>query len=701
MSTRTRRHFPCSVIWLLFLLGLTWQGVVDARSGDTTLERDGTLEAALTANTVLAIADPKQALANLEAMSGQFTTKDIPPATRLRFLSMMSSAYLASANLERAKEFNAKALDLADNRQSADLSAEALAGKIDILRFENDRKAMLETAEQLIPYLANTQHWRALTIGHTAVAEAYQSFDQFERALENYQRALDVISHIREPYAEHRRFELKQKIANLHISLKNWPVALAMLDESIKEAQQNQLLKFLPRLYILRGYVLIYQGRYGEAANNYEQGLPWALKAGDAKSQLTLLNNLGDAHMRLNNLKLASQYLQEARELAIKLKDTRIEKIIRFNLGFVEVKSGLHRQGLDSMINSLNYFRENDSQSETELLLEELADAYRVAGMFKEESDALREQREIRAALFQTERDEQLNQMQQQFEAKEKARQILLLQQENALKSGQIERDELRQRIAMLVIVVGVLTAIMIWQLYRKARQSNLRLQEANAMLAYQSTRDPLTGLFNRRLFQEQMQFRTRDRERRQQDRTHVDGLILLDVDHFKHINDRFGHAAGDEVLIEVGKRLMNASRNDDMVVRWGGEEFLILMRNVDNSTLSMLCQRVLDAVGGTPIPYEQQGIPVTVSAGFLTLPFADLDEQEFDWEKAMRLADMALYLSKVHGRNRAYGLLHLKAPYAQIHHTLETELSRAIDADWVEVTKLTGPLQQAAVNAG
>ena len=227
--------------------------------------------------------------------------------------------------------------------------------------------------------------------------------------------------------------------------------------------------------------------------------------------------------------------------------------------------------------------------------------------------------------------------------------------------------------------------------LYRKVRHANLKLKEVNDKLAYQSLRDPLTGLYNRRSLLEHMDRREHN-ERRVAAPELTDGFILLDIDFFKHINDHYGHAAGDAVLIEIARRLTELTRNEDMVWRWGGEEFLILLRRVDIKALANFTQRVLDTIGNSNITFEQQQIQVTASAGFLTYPFNDLDEETLTWPKALQLADMALYLGKVHGRNRAYGLSCLHQPYQEIAVQLETDLSLAIEKGLVDVVLVEGP---------
>jgi diguanylate cyclase (GGDEF)-like protein len=287
--------------------------------------------------------------------------------------------------------------------------------------------------------------------------------------------------------------------------------------------------------------------------------------------------------------------------------------------------------------------------------------------------------------------------LQEEFSAKEKSKQIETLKQQNQLKAVEIERHNLQQHVTMLIGIVVALASTLLYLLYRKVQSANQKLKEANDQLAYQSLRDPLTGLFNRRSFQEQMEQRKVQVERRQLAALTTDGFILLDVDFFKHVNDHFGHAAGDTVLVEIANRLSKLTRNDDMVLRWGGEEFLILLRRVDIHALAAFTKRVLDVIGTEPVAFGDQQIRVTASAGFLTYPFANLNEQTMGWAKALQLADMALYLGKVHGRNRAYGLVQLNQPYTEIATQLETDLSLAIEQGKVNAVLIEGPQKETA----
>jgi diguanylate cyclase (GGDEF)-like protein len=133
-----------------------------------------------------------------------------------------------------------------------------------------------------------------------------------------------------------------------------------------------------------------------------------------------------------------------------------------------------------------------------------------------------------------------------------------------------------------------------------------------------------------------------------------------MDIDHFKTINDRWGHGAGDAVLVDVARRLAAAVRDTDMVVRWGGEEFMIHAPAMDPASVAAMAERILEAVGSRPVDTGGLTIPVTLTAGIVALPGAGT---AFDWQGAVRLADWALYQGKAQGRNQARIVTHLHVP--------------------------------------
>lgn len=193
-----------------------------------------------------------------------------------------------------------------------------------------------------------------------------------------------------------------------------------------------------------------------------------------------------------------------------------------------------------------------------------------------------------------------------------------------------------------------------------------LQLEEANRQLEDQMLHDPLTGLYNRRFLTltlpEQMARIVRELEgAKDQVRPFLGGhpmaFLLLDVDHFKRVNDEHGHGAGDEVLIELAKRFREATRDTDTVIRWGGEEFLVVARQLGNSDPATLAERLRSAVESRPFVLEGGvSLSLTVSVGFCPFPLGNR-LPTMAWDKAVMLADRALYAAKRSGRNRWIGL--------------------------------------------
>jgi len=131
-----------------------------------------------------------------------------------------------------------------------------------------------------------------------------------------------------------------------------------------------------------------------------------------------------------------------------------------------------------------------------------------------------------------------------------------------------------------------------------------------------------------------------------------------------------------------------------------GGEEFLLYLPGMAIDKLPEFTNRVLQVIGEKPVLHEGKEIPVTATAGFIHLPFAGLDESVLGWERALQIADMALYIGKVHGRNRAYGLRGLNKPYDEIKDQLENDLNAAIEQGAVDYILIEGPAQQRRDNS-
>jgi diguanylate cyclase (GGDEF)-like protein len=171
---------------------------------------------------------------------------------------------------------------------------------------------------------------------------------------------------------------------------------------------------------------------------------------------------------------------------------------------------------------------------------------------------------------------------------------------------------------------------------------ANIRLWER---LTDQSIRDPLTGVFNRRYMEEALQ---REIMRASMGQTRV-GIIMADIDHFKGFNDTYGHRAGDELLVKLADLFRFELRGSDIVCRYGGEEFVLILPAASTEGTLRRAEHIRDAVKSMRVYFREQLLPsITLSMGIATYP-----DHGHDFNDLLQIADSALYRAKEGGRDR------------------------------------------------
>ncbi|GAA6171392.1 hypothetical protein NBRC116592_10620 [Colwellia sp. KU-HH00111] len=218
--------------------------------------------------------------------------------------------------------------------------------------------------------------------------------------------------------------------------------------------------------------------------------------------------------------------------------------------------------------------------------------------------------------------------------------QVAQLEQQNS--TIQHKEEKISQQQTLLYASTGI--ALVILLLIFLVLRINIKRKQTNIKLYQLATTDDMTKLFNRRHFLSLAQ-----RELNKLHRTHSDGAVLMiDIDHFKKINDRFGHAAGDQAIINVAKILQDNLRSYDIVGRVGGEEFAMLFTNCEINTATQIAERIRQKAADLTTKFQQEQIKLTVSIGIT----ARLQEEK-SIESMLHRADEALYQAKQSGRNK------------------------------------------------
>jgi diguanylate cyclase (GGDEF)-like protein len=214
-----------------------------------------------------------------------------------------------------------------------------------------------------------------------------------------------------------------------------------------------------------------------------------------------------------------------------------------------------------------------------------------------------------------------------------------------------VETFEMRRRIELQVQELEATVR----QRTAELEAANAALRAANAEIERASLTDPLTGLGNRRDASRRLEASADERRRNDSGRQVV---LMLDIDHFKQVNDRYGHSGGDALLVAFADLLRRHCRSDDLAVRWGGEEFLMRfgVRDEAHALARAEALRIAIREARFPLGGGKEG-QCTSSIGLACLPLDPARPDWLDWQQVIDLADHALYLAKHGGRDRVVGL--------------------------------------------
>jgi len=204
-------------------------------------------------------------------------------------------------------------------------------------------------------------------------------------------------------------------------------------------------------------------------------------------------------------------------------------------------------------------------------------------------------------------------------------------------KSESEATSDIRYTLYLNLLVCFVVTAIVILL-------THISLKRYQTQVEMMATTDALTGLPNRRAFDIVVEVLFNESMRK---KTQV-GILVLDIDHFKLINDRFGHLAGDYVLSEVALIIKSCMRASDFICRWGGEEFLIVVKESDAHGVMLLAEKIRSTLSDKVIKYKNESIVLTASLG------AAISESDETIEQIIERADNAMYEAKLAGRNQS-----------------------------------------------
>ena len=476
----------------------------------------------------------------------------------------------------------------------------------------------------------------------------------YDEAMMRYNQALKLAD---ETGPVWRRIDLRALIAQVLFDAGQADKAAEINREQMRLATESADEYGISAAYTTRAIQLSRGTDGGAVLADWRAALEHARLGGNKHQIVVGMANIADYYLVHGDFQTAYDLSQKALPLALEANDLSAQSVAIANTGLALIGMKRKAEGLPLARESMSIDERAGSVNSISESARELGGYLERAGYLGDALVAYHQYRQMSDELNQQDRQRALIELQESFANENRQHELDMLSREGKLKDEEILHHDLQLRQWTAAGFVSVLLLAVVAVLARRLRVRNQMLRASNEQLRLQAEIDPLTGLSNRHHLQAVMAERPAGG---------LEGtLYLLDVDHFKQINDQCGHAGGDTVLVEIARRLRQTLRDDDLVVRWGGEEFLVLVRPLPQAEAEALAQRLLCALADTPVLHEGKPVPVSASIGFGRFPMRTSTPQAdlvVNWERAISLVDTAMYMAKAHGRNGACSILRIDA---------------------------------------
>lgn len=535
--------------------------------------------------------------------------------------------------------------------------------------------------------------------------------NKFPEAQGVYQQALDALGESDSPL----RFDALQKLGVAQAQQGRYPDAIESFNRAENVGKRIGLGED-PTFLLRFGGVFLYTGDSAHAIAYLKRALAAAdADPGGSVNRMSIYNNLGNAYYGEKNFEQAARWFETSvayskehgdspghalNNLGAVLREwgRNDEALAKFREALLMAQSDQDKEGIavssknigESLIGldqrnkavaplerAYAIYAETDQRPKRLELYPVMIENFESLGRTGDALKLLREYKTLNDDVVNVESRERVSKLESAIDLAEKQKQLAASERDRIVQAASIQALELQQdtdrRINRLLIFAIVALAILIVlqirdqrlksRVNRELTAKTIQIEEQRRALAAlndvvrrQSQEDVLTGLRNRRFLSEWM---AESNRRRASDHDNAHSrettlLILIDIDHFKSVNDRYGHAAGDKVLVEFAGILRECMRDSDLIVRWGGEEFVWLCPNTPASAAPMLCERFRSVLRARTLSVGDDALILTASMGFAPYPLWAW--QPADWQLSMRIADYALYQCKSSGRDRWLG---------------------------------------------
>lgn len=575
--------------------------------------------------------------------SGVFDNNVFYTAVYYRILHNIA---VAKSDLDAASQSAEKLFEYGQSQQLDWILAEGLTLKGILAARQGESKQAFDYIEQAIVICESIHYERLLARALNTRGILHSRNLDYEASLSDYQKAISLLD---DSNQHHFLGRIYSNISVVYSRLKDWRNAIEYNQKAAELLLKDDNISYelLVVLYSNASNLMLQVNDIAAATDFSHKSTVAARQSDNVQLIVNALWTEAELLLQQQQMSQAEPIILECLSLAHEALDPLASKQCLYGLSEVRFSQKNYEQATEYANQLLLDFEDINNQDWLLKTHQLLAQIYQETAQYPEALAHLTTYYEgTQRQLFDT-REKQIYELQVKFDAQLQDEKIALLTAENNLKAATLEKKELQEKLWILVfsgLTIGI--ALLIHR-YTSNKKRISTLRSTNKNLYMQSNKDPLTGLYNRRFVNNFVEHKIT--------KTGVEyySVLILDCDLFKKINDTHGHDAGDEVLMACATRLQNRIRANDVLARWGGEEFLILLALESDELQQHILERFNQVIADTPVEYSGHSLKVTISIG-ATKPILS-SELVQHWQHYLTLADSALYQAKSHGRNCAF----------------------------------------------
>jgi diguanylate cyclase (GGDEF)-like protein len=420
-----------------------------------------------------------------------------------------------------------------------------------------------------------------------------------------------------------------------------------LVRQALQDAEKQQDMAAVIVAYTSLGMVMEQRGDLEGFLAMMTLAIDRAKQSGILDDLPVLLGNVAHYYLSIKDFGAAEVAASEALQYSEQRNDDDGIALGKVNLGLARIGLGQLMEGRALVREGIAMDARRGLINDVAAGLQDLGNALEAAGDAKGAVEALHESRRLSDQIYRDDQRRAVLELQEKLDAERRERELVLLNAESALKTAELKRQSVQRRLWWLLGGVFALVLGLALLGLQRLRRDNSSLLGRNQQLRLQSERDALTGLANRRQIKPYLQMTAAEHG-------FSGAVLMIDVDHFKRINDVFGHAVGDKALQEIARRLRTFCREADLAVRMGGEEFLLLIDQIGDDAVPKLVARLLRRLA-EPYDIDAHTLALSASIGFARSPLQGAGDLSID--VLLKWVDGALYLAKSEGRQRAVGI--------------------------------------------